>query len=263
MFNIGNSALLNNAYKDFNLFYSDNVAYQKKVNEISTLFNLKGGIALRNDYLPTYIVGNLEDNNYKYVLFSINPGFSEDKNKIEEKWKSGTWENYLNFIKNFFILYYKAGFTSRYYNRLGKLIGALENTSLDSSYLSSFFQDHLINIDIIPYHSSGIGLPSSLSNKQMNYLQIQLYNGINLLKTQNIHFAIFNGKPMYSLLIEQGIISQFERFPINDKVSLYKFKIDNISCILFDRFISQPAFEINNLHLTETIPAIIQDRKSR
>ncbi len=254
-----NSQVLRNAREDFELFYADPVAYRRKVDEISNLFGLDGNRRLRNDYLPGYVVGNLEDGQYKYALFGINPGFSEKISPIEERWKDKTWERHLDFIKNFFTLYYGYGFKSRYYNILGKLLGALENVDISSiSRLSLFFQTHLINLDLIPYHSPTTGLPDPLDGKQLNYLQRRLDDGMALLKTQNIRLALFTGKPMHSLLIKQGIVSSPERFPINDKVSLYAFEFEGIRCILFDRFLSQPAFGITNDDLTSIIPDIIR-----
>ncbi len=254
-----NSQILRDAREDFGLFYADPVAYRRKVDEISDLFGLNGDQRLRNDYLPTYAVGDLDGDQYKYALFSINPGFSEEISPTEEQWKNETWEKHLNFMKNFFKLYYGYGFKSRYYNILGKLLGALEDIDLGPTLkLSSFFQAHLINLDLIPYHSPTTGLPNLLNNEQLKYLRRRLDDGIELLKTQNIRLALFNGKPMYSLLVEQSIAPSPERFLINDKVALYAFKFEGIRCVLFDRFLSQPAFGITNDHLTSIIPDILR-----
>jgi hypothetical protein len=255
--------VLRDAREDFELFYANPVAYQRKVDSVSDLFGLRDSARLRNDYLPTYVVGDLESGQYKYALFSINPGFSKKQNPGEEKLKDETWEKYLFFVHNFFTLYYRNGFRSPYYSRLGKLLGALEGISLEpTTRLSQFFQEHLINLDLIPYHSPTTGFSIS-GSAQRDYLLNQLNAGIELLKTQNIRLAIFNGKPMYSLLIEQGLLARqgikpLGPFPINEKVSLYAFELEGIPCVLFDRFISQPAFQITNFHLTETIPSLIR-----
>lgn len=250
---------------DFELFYADPATYQRKVDGVSDLFGLTGAARLRNDYLPTYVVGDLEDEQYKYAVFSLNPGFTEEKNRREENLRNGSWERYLRYMQNYFSLCYESRcgwYGSRYYNYLGKLLGALENTSLEwQEQRLRFFQEHLINLDLIPYHSPETSFSVSNST-QKDYLLNRLNAGIELLKTQNIRLALFNGKPMYSLmyslLIEQGIVKPWKCFPINDKVSLYAFEFEGMPCVLFDRLISQSFFKITNVHLTETIPDIIR-----
>lgn len=258
---VDKSHLLREARADFELFYANPVAYQKKVDSISDLFGLAGDARLRNDYLPTYVVGDLEGEQYKYALFSLNPGFNDKKNSIEESLRNETWNKYMRYIQNYFNICYQhrcGWYGSRYYDRLGKLLGSLESVSLESpEQRLRFFQEHLINLDLIPYHAPTTGFKIS-NSAQRNYLLNQLNAGIELLKTQNIRLALFNGQPMHFLLIEQGIVKRWERFSINEKVSLYAFELEGIHCVLFDRFISQPAFQITNFHLTETIPALIR-----
>ena len=92
--------------EDFNLFRNNNDLYINKVNNISELLNLKNTSKLREDYLPTYFVGNYKKNNM-YILFSMNPGFNEEQNKKEESLKNQTFEKYENFMINFYKLFYE------------------------------------------------------------------------------------------------------------------------------------------------------------
>lgn len=255
--------VLREAQEDFELFYTNPKEYRRKVDSVSDLFGFKGDARLRNDFLPTYVVGDLTNKREKYAFFSINPGFRESWNTREEKFKEGNFENYLSFVHNFFELCERHKPESRYYQQFAKLLSSLVDDASLFSYWQ-LFQERLINLDLIPYHSPNTGLPPVLNREQKEYLATRLNDGIDLLKKQNIKLAFFNGKPMYQLLVQENLLSKWgvepsNPIPINEKVNLYKFEIDGIPCVLFDRFISQPAFQITDHHLTKTIPNIIRN----
>jgi len=201
------NSILEEAKKDFELFHNDYKKYKEKVDNLSTLFKLKSKAKLRNDYLPTYFVGNFEDKNYKYVLFGINPGFSEKQNPIEESWKKSSWEDYLNFIKNFFILFKENKMKSPYYKKLSNLFSGLDNIELNNyPEIYEYYQKHVINIEMIPYHSSRFRAINYLTDQQKSYLINRFKSNINFLEKLNVKLIIFNGKLFYLLLIKDNLI---------------------------------------------------------
>ena len=138
-------SLIEEAKQDFDLFRNNFDEYKSKVDSISKLFNLKGEAELRSDYLPTYFVGDIKDEDYKYALFSLNPHFNEKDNLTEERWKKNSWEDYLNFTKNFFTLLYQYEMKSKYYEKISKIFGGLDNLDFtNNSDVYNYYQKHLI-----------------------------------------------------------------------------------------------------------------------
>lgn len=246
------------AKKDFNLFYSNRKKYKEKVDKISDLFNLEGGARLRSDYLPTYFVGNFKDKKYKYVLFGINPGFSEKQNDIEENWKKGSWQNYLGFVQNFFILFSKNRMKSSYYRRLSRLFCGLDNIELaDYDEIYNYYHQHILNLDLIPYHSTSFSIGNNLSKEQLDYFKKRIKSNLDFLKTINTKLIIFNGNPFYLLLIKNRLIDYNKKIKLNKCVNMYFFKISDTPCVLFDRFVTQPAFGLSDKDLKIRIPNLI------
>ena len=254
MKNDTNISLIEEAKKDFDLFHDNFDEYKSKVDSISELFNLKGEAELRSDYLPTYFVGDLEGG-CRYGIFSINPGFSEESNQIEEPWKEGSWEDYLNFTKNFFTLFYKNNMKSRYYIMLAKIFSGLDNVNFENN--RDYYQNNVINVDLIPYHSKNTGLPSKLNDEQKKYLQKSLSLNLNLLKDSGVELIIFNGKPLYRMLIEEMFVVDFRKVQISEKVDMYSFRLNGTQCILFEKFITSVR-GLTNYDFQTVIPDLIR-----
>ena len=185
--------VIEEAKEDFNLFHNDYQKYKEKVEGISNLFKLKNKAKLRSDFLPTYLVGNFLENKEKYVLFGINPGFSEKQNIVEEGWKNKSWDNYENFVKEFFILFKNNKSRSPYYIKLSKLFCGLENISLNNNEeIYNYYSKHLINIKLIPYHSTSFGISPKLTEEQREYFKQRLQKNIDFLKNIKVKLLIFN-----------------------------------------------------------------------
>ena len=75
------------------------------------------------------------------------------------------------------------------------------------------FDTYLTNIELIPYHSEGISLPSQLSEDQLNYLTTRFKNSMNFIVKHRPKLFIFNGSPWYVLLIKHRLIYYYEKVP--------------------------------------------------
>ena len=253
-------SLYDDVREDFNLFHDDYIEYQKKVDNVSKLFNLKNKAKLRNDYCPTYFEGNFEDNNYKYVIVGINPGFSEKQNPKEEALKSKSWDEYLLFIKNFFKFFKNNKMKSFYYRRLSKLFSGLDVNYKKYPGFWDYYHDHLINFDLIPYHSNQFGISNSLTDEQKEYLKERVKSTLNFIKELNeVRLILIHGKLSYLLFIENNLIPLENKkpFKLNEKINFYRFNLDGIPCVLFDKFITQPAFGLKTCDLEEKIPRLL------
>ena len=229
---------------DFDLFYKDNDAYRKKVNEISDLLSLTGDQKLKNDYLPTYIVGNYEDNNEKYVIVSLNPGFDKAKNDEEEKLKNGSFDSYRNFILHFFELLRDVKYVeengeekewiSTYYKELWPYFATLvgEKLTLDINTKYDLYQKYLINIDLVPYHSEGFSLKFRKKNKAENeYIKNRICSILDFIKHhEKIKGIIFNGHKYSDIINRFFIDTEMKTVKVN-KHDINLFTIDGIKCI--------------------------------
>ena len=256
---------------DFKLFKNNRAAYSKKVNEISKLFGLKDESELKSDYLPTYIVGNYNDNNDKYVLISLNPGFIEDQNKKEEEVKNGSLEEYHKFIFNFFKIfkeekYYDTKkkkwrrFNSRYYSNFKTYIGTLLNIEIEKENQFDIYQDHLINIDLIPYHSSRFSSNYKLSDNVNKYLERRFESILDFINNhKNIKGVIFNGSDYLKIIkkLYPKDMKKQKRVIINDYNEINLFTLKGVKCIQHS-FISRPGSHIKNKDKTKIAKTFLE-----
>jgi hypothetical protein len=55
------------------------------------------------------------------------------------------------------------------------------------------FDSYLTNLELIPYHSEGITLPSRLSSPQRDYLGIRLRDNLDFITKFNPKLLLFHG----------------------------------------------------------------------
>ncbi len=84
-------------------------------------------------------------------------------------------------------------------------------------------EKYLTNIELVPYHSCGISISSLLKENQFRYLIQRFDESMNFIVRYNPKLFIFNESPWHTLLIKNKIVSEFEKFRLTDKFSLYLF----------------------------------------
>jgi hypothetical protein len=219
---------------EYNLCINDPIEYKKKVNSISNLLLLKGNKRLIDTDCPVFIVGKYEI--APIVMFGINPGYSSKNNPTEDREARISWEHYLQLYKNFYSYFESNHLESPYYNALKYLISGLIKKDIPNEQKWKYFDRYLINIELIPYHSTGITFPPFLSKAQLEYLLPRFKNSIDFIIKFKPKLFIFNGSPWYVLLIKNNIIKTFDKVLLTKKFSLYFFMIEDVPCILFDKF---------------------------
>jgi hypothetical protein len=162
--------LLEEIKADYDLCINNPHEYQRKVDSTSDLFSLKGRQRLKGDNCPAYIIGKYETS--PFVMFGINPGYSHKINPVEDLEARKSWDDYQNLLLNFFRNMSEHKFESPYYTALGHLLGGLTGVENESRWAIS--DSYLTNLELIPYHSEGLTLPSRLSSSQLDYLQTRL-----------------------------------------------------------------------------------------
>ena len=249
--------LLDEARQDFDLFYNDNARYQANVNRVSDLLQLSGGSALRSEILPTYMVGDYHDQR-KIVVLGMNPHFDEERNRIEEAYKNGTWKKYDNFIRTFFSFFKTKSVPSEYFSRLGRLFSGIERRppfTLDESY--AYDQQNLINIDLVPYHSATFN--PRPTNGAQNYLFARLERMLSFVEGVHPRIMFFNGGLYYELMKQRGFLKETDSQKIG-RVRVYWFRYEGTPSLLFTGMITSFRSGVTFNHLEMDIPRLIRDQ---
>jgi hypothetical protein len=252
--------LLNKIKEEYELCINKPHEYKERVDSVSHLLGLKGKYKLFSEHCPVYFVGNYNQANI--IFFGLNPGHSDTNSPIEDKQARISWDRYQQLYRNFFAYFEMMGFESPYYTSLWYLLTGLTSNPFEHRISDKwkFFSSYLTNMELIPYHSRGIVLPRILNDYQLNYLTKRLYENINFITHFKPKLFIFNGSTWYTILIGNGIITDFEKISITDKFNLLFFKINDVPCVLFNKFIQKHFWGITNEHRRKTIPALIKEK---
>jgi hypothetical protein len=105
----------------------------------------------------------------------------------------------------------------------------------------------------------GISLPSTLSESQLEYLKTRYKMSLEFITGYNPKLLIFNGKIWYVLLIMNNLIESYKRMEISTKFGIYFYKLNDIPCVLFDRFFQSHFSRISNHERYVTIPNCIHN----
>jgi hypothetical protein len=126
--------------------------------------------------------------------------------------------------------------------------------------LPELFDSYLCNVELIPYHSSSLSLPSRLSTAQLEYLMNSFNNSLDFItEFKKAKLFLFNGNPWYVLLIKHGIIKEY-KVQILKGFNLYFFEIRGIPSVLFDKFITLHYYGMTNNDRRVRIPKIIHEK---
>lgn len=234
--------VLEEAYADFRLYEESKEWYSTRIEFLNETLKLKGDKKFQSKFLPTYFVGN----NAKFILFALNPGFSESQNKIEESWKSGSWQDYQEFARDFFLKFNNAGMKSPMYRKLSKLFAGIEGETLeDSNSIYNFYHENLTTVQLIPYHSKSFALPKQMENKIEEYISSRFQSNLEFARNQCSKLIVFNGKPLHDILLNQKV-DLGPAHKINNKVNYHLFELDGLKCVLFDKYVTQAGFGVTN-----------------
>ena len=245
--------------QDYNLCVNNPEKYRKKVDEISSIFGLCGVKKLAY-LLPDGITGKY-DRTKQIVCFGINPAYpkTHDSNLEEQRRKS--WADYERIQKERFSFPKDHGPISKYYDDISILLTGLIKNKIEENIRNreKILYDHLTNVNLIPYRSNGISIPTEgFSICQLNYMIPRLYNIIKSISKYNPKLFIFNGKPWYTLLIKHHLIKKDPEKEMIKKFGIYFFKMDDIPCVLFDKFFSAPYWGLLDNDKGITMPNIIK-----
>ena len=173
---------MNESREEYELCINHPYLYQHKVDSISDLLTLKGKDKLIGDNCPVYVVGKYDTT--PIIMFGINPGYSKINNPKEDSEARISWQNYLSLYRNFFTYFEQNSFRSSYYTALYYLISGLvgqKGYSLVDKW--KLFDRYISNLELIPYHSAGLILPSNFNSLQLNYLVSGFKITLSLLKS--------------------------------------------------------------------------------
>jgi len=248
--------LLEEIKADYNLCINNPHEYQKKVDSISDLFSLKGRQRLKGDYCPAYIIGKYETS--PFVMLGINPGFKSEKSPVEDQEARKSWEHYQNLYLNFFRYFSENKFESFYYTAIGHLLAGL--TGIQNKSKWDIFDSYLTNLELIPYHSERLTLPSRLSSSQLTYLMVRLRSNLDFITKFRPRLLLFNGNPWYILLIKHNLVEKYHKVQVSKLFNIYFFEVKGIPSVLFDKFFQRHFWGITDFDRKATIPNMIHER---
>jgi hypothetical protein len=191
-------------------------------------------------------------------MFGLNPGYSPKNNPIEDNEARKSWKHYQNLYLNFFRYFFDHKFESPYYTALGHLLAGLTEDQSKSKW--DLFDSYLTNLELIPYHSEGISLPSRLTSPQLDYLKIRLRDNLNFITKYKPKLLLFNGNPWNILLIKHNLVRKYDKVQVSKHFNIYFFEVEGIPSVLFDKFFQRHFWGITNYDRKVTIPKIINDR---
>ena len=146
-------------------------------------------------------------------MFGINPGYSPKNNPTEDMEARKSWQDYQNLYLNFFCYFSDHKFESPYYTALGHILAGLTGDQSKSKW--DLFDSYLTNLELIPYHSEGITLPSKLSSSQLNYLKIRFRGSLDFITRFKPKLLLFNGNPWYILLIKHNLVRKYHKVQVS------------------------------------------------
>ena len=211
--------LLQEANDEYELCIKRLAEYQKKVDSISDMFHLRGKNRLNGDNCPVYFVGKFEE--ASVIMFGLNPGYSSTNNLKEEHEARQSWQHYQNLYLNFFQFIARNEFQSPYYTALGYLLSGLLKKQFSNDGKWRLFDKYFANIELIPYHSERITMPSDFSSFQLTYLIERYKNGLEFIRRHNPQLLIFNGNIWRNLLVKNNLVQVDEKVPITQKFNMY------------------------------------------
>jgi hypothetical protein len=159
---------------------------------------------------------------------------------------------------NFFRYFSDHKFESPYYTALGHLLAGLTGDHNKSKW--DLFDSYLTNLELIPYHSEGITLPSRFSASQLDYLMTRFRNNLDFILKFKPKLLLFNGNVWYVLLIKHNIVNAYKKVQVSKLFNLYFFELSGIPSVLFDKFFLKSFWHITNYDRKITIPKLILDK---
>ncbi|MGI0048323.1 MAG: hypothetical protein ACREAW_02185, partial [Nitrososphaera sp.] len=199
---------------DFELFQSNIDEYKRRVDSISDLFSLKFNDRLMSDQSPSGFSGNYDTSN-SIVLFSLNPGYSAKFNPDEQRLQNRDWEQYCNARKSLYLFFKKLNHPSPYYRSWWILFqGLLNEKSYNYDTQWDYFNKNLVNLNLIPYHSKGLQLPTLFDEEQNCYLMQNFDSLLDFIVPYNPKLLIFNGNPWFVLLKRNSLLNEATKIKV-------------------------------------------------
>ncbi len=207
---------------------------------------------LISDYPPCFFAGDIEKADF--CLLGINPGFTEGRDQIERAiYNKLGWES--TYLK-FFEWFGKSRIASPYYSRFAVFLAGMVGSDFPLNRNARFelLSKHLVNVDLIPYHSSGIKLHIGSDERQaliMPYL-LTLCELIRRCKPKGV---FINGACFRSILMEPPLIEGIQftsqsTLKVNKKLNVHLGEFIGFKAIWFDRFLTGKS-GVTNVELYE------------
>ncbi len=247
---------LENSKREYTFYKKHPKEYEKRMNDISDLFNLKKSSRFKTDRIPKFWTGQL-NNKEKIIFFGLNPG-TRSKTAFSDKAEEKSWKTYKKTREKFFHELAKKKGLGPYHRDYYKLICGLFDKEYNKKIDWDFFHDRTLSLNLFPYHSNQTNLPGRLSAAQLSFLLGRLDLLLEFAKTQKPKLCIFNAKIWKILFIDHKLVKKPKKMHIINDFYIYFFRYQGMQCLLFNHFLSSSRHDgVTDKILYGKIPRVI------
>ena len=212
--------------------------------KFNRVFRFREGLI--SEYPPCFFAGDLRKS--RFCLLGLNPGHNRKRKDVECRvYRERGWEQtYLAF----FDWFGAEQIPSPYYSRIAVLLsGLLREKEIPKERKRRFqlLSENLINLDLIPYHSSGISLRIE-TREQRELIKPYLVTLIELVELCKPQILIINGAAFRPILKQTGF-KERSTIKVNERLNAHIGQCLNSKTVWFDRFITGQSAAVTNREL--------------
>jgi hypothetical protein len=141
------------------------------------------------------------------------------------------------------------------------------DTETGAKDVLDYFGDNLLVLELVGERSKTFNLDiDNLSHEGRCFIEGRFDNILEAITSHKRRLVIFSGKVFVRLLKDKGYLKgEKPIFSSKNKyghsITIYKFEIDGVPCILSDKFLSRGScYGMKDKDLYETIPSLIKER---
>ena len=143
---------LRNSKREYGFYKKHPKKYEKRIDDISDLFNLKKLSRFNTNRIPKFWTGQLSDDK-KIIFFGLNPG-ARSKSAFPDKSEKKSWKTYIKTRKNYFHELSKKKDLGPYHRDYYKLVCGIFDKEYDKKIDWNFFHNRTLSLNLFPHHQN-------------------------------------------------------------------------------------------------------------
>lgn len=225
--------------------YFDKTKKCLKVDEFNRVFRFRP--LMIPDCAPVFFAGNVRQS--PFCLLGLNPAYNEKNYAKERKiYNELGWEQ--TYV-TFFDWALREKISSPYYSRFAVFLAGLlrEEKPENREQRFQLLHENLVNLNLIPYHSTKISLQENFTEKQKELIKPYLKTLEELVILFPRKALVMNGAALKFVQKEIGFKENSAPVRVNEKLQVYIGDCFSRIAIWLDKFISGPSAAVTNEQL--------------